>query len=171
LRIDHRPGDAPSEQVRGRVHSGRVFLVIAALSLVVVTGVLGLMFRDWRARYRALADYGARHVAPTIDALADQVPPGVKPDQWKLAVSDTHAMLERLTAAGLLDRKRMEALRAEVAARVANAQADPETAVGELARLWDDMEAKAGPILLRGSTKPPNPPKRPALLPRPKKKK
>jgi hypothetical protein len=167
LRIDRRPGGA-SAKVLGGAHSGRLFLVAAALGLLVVSGALGLMFRDWRARYRALADYGARQVAPTIDALADHVPPGVKPKQWEDAVSDTHAMLVAVTGAGLLDRQRMEALRSEVAARVAHAEADPGSAVYELARLWDDMEAKAGPILLRDTSRPPHPPKRPSLLPRPK---
>jgi hypothetical protein len=60
-----------------------------------------------------------------------------------------------VTSSNLLDMAGLKSLRGEVAARVARAR--PETALSELAGLWDDLQARAGPVLDRHA--------RPKLLP------
>lgn len=134
LRRDGPPGGA---RPVGRV-SGRRFVVVTAVGTVLLWGGLYLAFQGWRARYRKLAEYGRTQVATVVDPLGDVRPPGVPARVWRQAVADTHRMVADVTASGLLDRGRMEALRADLAARVAGAR--PETAVATLSRLWDDME-------------------------------
>ncbi len=133
--------------------SGRRFVVAGIIATLLIWGAVYLAFLYWRATYRTLAEFGASQVAPLVDPLADRVPPGVDPASWKSAVADTHAMLVALTGAGLLDRPRMEALRTDVAARVA--RATPETARAELTRLWDDIESRAGPAVAPDDAPPP----------------
>ncbi len=160
LRIDATAGGmSPSPDVPPG-HSGR-YVVVAGVLLVLVTwGGLYLAFRDWRARYRERALFGAGHVATAIDPMAAVVPAGVPPEAWREAVSETHAMLVTVTASNLLDMAALRALRAEVAARAARAR--PETALSELAGLWDDIHDRAGPVLDRHP--------RPGLLPPPRSK-
>jgi hypothetical protein len=132
--------------------SGRRVVIAGALATLAIAGAVYIAFLGWRARYRALAEFGATRVAPLVEPLAGRVPPGVDPGAWRLAVEDTRGMLVALTGAGVLDRAQMEGLRAEVADRVA--RATPATAVGELAALWDDLERRAGPVLAPDVTPP-----------------
>jgi len=126
-----------------RGHSGRRFVLVAGLILLVVWGVLYLVFRDWRTRYRARAAYGATHVVPAIDPLEAIVPAGVEPDAWRETVRQTRAMLMTVTSSNLLDIKEMERLRAELDQFVARVQADPDTGLSELAAIWDEMAERA----------------------------
>lgn len=142
LRVDSTAGVGLTS-----TYSGRRFVTVAVLTVLVAWGSLYLVFRGWRARVLARAAYGAREVAPTVDPLARMVPEGVRPDDWREAVQQTHALLVALTAANLLDRPQMQALRDELAARVAGAR--PETARRVLKSVWDDMCARAGPVLAR----------------------
>lgn len=134
--------------------SGRRFVIVGLLATLAIWGAVYLAFLYWRARYRTLAEFGASQVAPLVDRLADRVPSGVDPDAWKQAVADTHGMLLALTGAGVLDRPQMEGLRGDVSARVARATT-PEAARAELTALWDDIEAKAGPVIAPDVTPPP----------------
>ncbi len=160
LRIDATAeGMPPSPEIPpGR--SGRRVVIVGVLLVLVTWGGLYLAFRDWRARYRARALYGATQVATAIDPMAATVPAGVAPEAWREAVSETHAMLVTVTASNLLDMAALRTLRGEVAARVARAR--PETALSELAGLWDDLSNRAGPILdrhPRPELLPPRPPR------------
>lgn len=160
LRIDEfaeGPEEAPT-------HSGRRFVIVAALILIVVWGTLQVVFRVWRAGYRNRAAFGATQVAPAIDPLVKVVPPGVEPSAWREAVVETHEALVTLTAANLLELSQMKRLRDEVAARVARAR--PETARDELAGLWNDLANQAGPILDARHSRPKLLPPRPAVDPR-----
>ncbi len=157
-RFDGQPGPDPDDRSPGAVPpapgaSGRraVGTIVAAV-LTLWLG-LDLAFRGWKARYRARADFGATRVAPAVDPLADLVPPGISPDDWRAAVADTRAMLVALTGSGVLDESRMEDLRRDLAARVAGAR--PETALRALAALWDDLELKAGPVIAPDRAPPP----------------
>jgi hypothetical protein len=154
LRIDDFAPGSPEPPT----HSGRRFVIVAGLVLVLVWGALQVVFRIWRSGYRRRAAFGATQVAPAIDPLADIVPPGVDAVAWRRAVAETHAALVTLTAANLLDLSQMQSLRADLAARVARARTRPETARDELAGLWNQLADQAGPILV-----PRHP--RPKLLP------
>jgi hypothetical protein len=149
-------------------YSGRVFVTAAVVGVLVLWGGLNLAFRQWRAGYRERADYGVEHVANAIDPLARVVPAGeaspgaggagakAAKSAWEQAVAETHAMLVTLTAANLLDRAQMDDLGGRIAARVAAAR--PETAIADLAAVWDEAEDRAGPVIDRRH-------QRPALLP------
>lgn len=128
-------------------HSGRRFVTSAVVTVLLVWGGLYLVFRDWRSRVLARAAYGARVVAPTVDPLAQLVPANVPEDDWRQAVAQTHELLVALTAANLLDHAQMEQLCAELTTRVAAAR--PETARRVLKAIWDDLCARAGPVLAR----------------------
>ena len=71
-------------------------------------------------------------------------------------------MLVTLTGSGLLDRSEMEHLRDDLRARFA--RVTPETAVKDLSALWDEMQAKAGPVLMNRQSRPPYGPSRPKVL-------
>jgi hypothetical protein len=147
--------------------SGRRFVVAGVVATLLIWGAVYLAFLYWRSTYRALAEFGANQVAPLVDPLAERVPPGVDAEAWRSAVADTHAMLLALTGAGLLDRQRMEALRDDVAARVARATS-PESARAELTKLWDDIEARAGPAVAPDDAPPPPGSRQAARHPRPR---
>ncbi|MHB1560413.1 MAG: hypothetical protein ACYC61_23420 [Isosphaeraceae bacterium] len=129
-------------------HSGRAFVTLAAIAVLVLWGGLYLGFREWRARYRQRAEYGAAQVAPAIGPLAVSTPPGVDPASWRDAVARTQAMLLTVTASNLLGLDDLRGLGDEIRGAVARAQARPETAVAELAAIWDDMSER-GEFLLR----------------------
>jgi len=124
-------------------HSGRRFVLVAGLMVLVIWGVLFVIFRDWRARYRARAAYGATHVVPAIDPLEAIVPANVNADEWGDAVRQTRAMLMTVTSSNLLDIKEMERLRAELDQFVARARAHPDTGPHELAAIWNEMAERA----------------------------
>ncbi len=130
--------------------SGRRTVVALVLTVLALWLGLDLAFRGWKARYDALARFGASKVAPANDPLAELIPPDISPIDWRAASSlaDTHAMLLALTGAGVLDRSQMDQLRQDVADQVARAR--PETALKTLADLWDDLERKAGPVIAPG---------------------
>jgi hypothetical protein len=140
------PGSALATATPGllaRSHSGRRFVVVAVLSVLMIWGVFALVFREWRIRYRDRAIYGVTEVVPAIDPLAAIVPPGVDPITWRDAVSRTHALLVTVTASNLLDVKQMGELRAELDAVVARAREQPDTARAELTALWDALAERA----------------------------
>jgi hypothetical protein len=170
LRIDQRgPGPGPDSQPEGGV-SGRVVVASAVLGVLVLWGSLYLAFRLWQSGYRERAAFGLERVVRAIEPLAEVVPPGeaaagaISPAAWRRAVADTRAMLVTLTTSNLLDRPQMDALGADIDARVARARARPATARAELAGLWNDLQERAGFVIDRHP--------RPALLPpRPTEKK
>jgi len=143
FRLDARP----VARAWGTRVSGRAFVVAALLGLAIIWAGVYLAFRGWRARHRELAEYGRTRVAMAVDPLAGIEPPGVPREEWRRGVADTRGMLAGVTAAGLLDRAGMDALRADVAARVAGAR--PESAVAVLARIWHDRATQAGPVVGR----------------------
>ncbi|HZW29705.1 MAG TPA: hypothetical protein VFF52_03305 [Isosphaeraceae bacterium] len=126
-----------------RSHSGRRFVIMAVLVALAIWGALYLAFRDWRARYRARAAYGASQVVTALQPLTEIVPPAVDPGEWREAVSRTQDLLLTVTASNLLGIDAMRALRAELDQAVARARARPETALDELAGVWNTMDHRA----------------------------
>jgi hypothetical protein len=138
-----RTGGAPKRASSAEGHSGRLFVLASGVALLLIWGTMYLVFRDWRARYRARAQYGATHVVRAIDPLEAILPPGVDRTAWRDAVDQTRAMLLTVTASNLLDVKDMDRLRTELDGHVAQACRHPETALLELAAIWDRMADRA----------------------------
>lgn len=151
-----------NDKVLGRSRSGRWFVIGAVLTLLLIWGTVFVVFREWRARHRELAAYGATQIAPLVDPLAKMVPPKVDAKAWKRAVDDTHGMLVAATSSGTMGRPELETLRAELAVRFA--QDTPETAKDDLTKLWDEMRKRVGPILTGHPSRPPFCPPRPKIL-------
>ncbi len=150
-RGSRRPGARPVTADMpwlGRGTSGRRFVIVSVIAVLVVWGLLYLAFRQWRAGYRERAAYGASQVAPAVDAFAAISPPGVDPARWRDAVDATHAMLLTFTASNLLGLDEMRALRDELDRAAARAKADRTRAVAELAAVWDNLSER-GEFLLR----------------------
>src|SRR5262245_19910805 len=103
LRFDastSRPANSPGGRLAS-THSGRRLVTIAVLSILLLWGALYLVFRDWRARFRARAAFGKSYVATAIDPLATVPPSGVDSTEWHLAVRETHDMIVTLTGSNL----------------------------------------------------------------------
>jgi hypothetical protein len=128
--------------------SGRRFVILAVIAVLVAWGLLYVIFREWRTRYRVRAAYGANQVAPAIDAFADAVPNGIDRARWRDAVARTHAMLLTVTASNLLGLAQMRDLRAELDRAATRARARPDAAVAELAAVWDNLSER-GEFLMR----------------------
>jgi hypothetical protein len=134
----------------GGGHSGRRLVLMAVCTLLLIWGTLYLIFRDWRTRYRARASYGATQVVPAIEPLAAMMPQGVDPLKWRDAVEQTRAMLLTVVASNLLDVRDMDRLRTDLDRHVASARDHPETALRELAEIWNEM-AERSDFLLKNS--------------------
>jgi hypothetical protein len=131
-------------------HSGRRLVIAAGFTLLVLWGTLYLVFRDWRARYRERALYGATQVLPAMDRLRAITPSNVDPVLWRKAVDQTGSMLITVTGSNLLDVKDMDRLRDELDHHASRATDRPETAVQELAEIWDQI-ADRGEFLFADS--------------------
>ncbi len=130
------------------------------------------LFQDSRSqsgeRHRRpaiLPSYGATHVAPVVDVLAEISPPKVEPDAWRHAVSQTHDMLVSLTGSNAFTIERMRAARSRLDQLVEQARAHPDDAVAILAIIWNETADRAEELLKdersKGGTRHP----RPAILP------
>lgn len=86
-----------------------------------------------------LPSYGDDRVAPGLDPMAGLQPPGVEPGRWREAVGRTRALLHDVTAGRRISTMRMMALRKEIDRAADRARAHPESAVGELAGVWDSL--------------------------------
>jgi hypothetical protein len=124
-------------------HSGRRFVVVAAIVVLLTWGGLYLAFQRWRENYRERAAYGASHVVSAVDPLKEITPPDVDPAAWRDAVAKTHAMLLTVVASNLLDLDEMDKLRLELDEFVARVRAHPETGKTELATIWNEMADRA----------------------------
>jgi hypothetical protein len=97
--------------------------------------------------------------------MAEIVPPSVDPGAWRDAVSRTQALLQTVIASNLLGLDQMRELRAELDKAVAQARAKPETALNELAGVWNAIDENAA-FLFQDSRSPSGSRHvRPAILP------
>ena len=127
-----------------RGHSGVRFVVVAAISVLLIWAALYLAFRDWRAKYRERTGYGMTQVVPAIDPLANITPPPVDPIAWRDAVQRTRAMLVTVISSNLLDISEMRQLRTELEQSVARRGPTPKRRLGELAAIWNNQADRAG---------------------------
>jgi hypothetical protein len=138
-----RRADASVMIEMGQGHSGRRFVVIAVVVVLLIWGGLYVAFQRWRASYRERVAYGESHVVTAVDPLKQVTPPDVEPAAWRDAVDKTRAMLKTLVASNLLDLKDMDKLRVELDQFVARVEAHPEAAKTELAAIWNEMADRA----------------------------
>ena len=126
-------------------------MLAAGLTVLLIWGTLYLVFRDWRARYRERAvlwiDPGA--FPPSIGCGRSRRPMSIPPDGVKQWIRHS-AMLTTVTGSNLLDVKDMDNLRDELDQHVARATDRPETAIRELADIWDEI-ADRGEFLFSDS--------------------
>jgi hypothetical protein len=149
--------------------SGRRFVLLAALVIAMLWGVLFVTFRQWRSRYFERAAYGAKHVAPAIDGMAAIDPPGVARDDWEDAIRRTHALIVTVTDSNLLSIGQMNDLRAELNQTVERSLKRPETALDELAHVWNTLAARAAFLFRDTRSTDGRRHIRPAILPAPSK--
>jgi hypothetical protein len=123
--------------------SGRRFVVIAVVVLLLIWLGLYLAFYRWRMDYRGRVAYGLSSVVPVIDAFEQVTPPHVDPVAWRDAVDKTRAMLQTVVGSNLLGRRDMDELRRDLDTRVNAAQSHPESATTELAAIWNEMADRA----------------------------
>lgn len=142
-------------------HSGKLLVIVIGVAVLAVFTTLTMAFRQWQTRYQIKATFGMTRVAPEVDGFMDVHPPDVSPDSWKDAVRRTHAMLLTVTTSNLLSLDDMQLLREELIAAVAWAREHPESAVSELAKVWNSMNDRAE-FLLRNRV---HPHPRPEILP------
>jgi hypothetical protein len=139
--ISRRAAESAQGETLGGGHSGRRLVIGAGVLFLIFVGVLYLTFIDWRERYRERARYGATQVVPAVSPLEAVIPAGVDPSVWRDAVSQTRGMLLTVIGSNLLTMSEMNSLRAELD-RIA-AHANPETALHDLAGVWDTMGERA----------------------------
>ncbi len=150
--LRNSPGPTATRTMEGLEagYSGRRFVLTAGACVLLIWGTLYLVFRDWRAKYRERAFYGATRVVPTIEPMRSISPPHVDPVAWRDAVDQTRAMLVTVTASNLLDVAEMDKLRVELSQHVRQARDQPATAPRELAEIWNEV-ADRGEFLFRDS--------------------
>jgi hypothetical protein len=159
-----RPRRAPSGLLV-RDHSGRLLVLAAGFTVLVIWGALNLLFRDWRARYRERTAYGAAVVLPAINPLAKLAPPGIDALAWSNAIGETRSLLTTVIGSNLLDLREMEGLRTEIEQVVQRAQAQPATACLELAAIWDAIGERGEFLLVDSRSATGERHTRPRLLP------
>jgi hypothetical protein len=147
VRLDLRRASSPA--VLGPRHSGRRFVVTAVAVLLLVWGCLYLTFRVWRAGYRQQTAFARNLVPPAVDGFLAARPPDFSEREWREIVTRTHAMLDMLIGANLLDRAGVLSLRDDLSNRAAVSK--PATALNDVIRIWSDMEFKASPSLARAT--------------------
>ena len=140
---DSCQSETPAMAEIGQGHSGRKFVIVAALVVLTTWGGLYLAFQNWRTKYRERAAYGALHVVSAIDPLKAVVPPGTEPGEWRDTVDRTHAMLMTVVGSNLLDIDKMDKLGAELDRSVKRVEAHPESGRDELAAIWNEMADRA----------------------------
>ena len=70
-----RHSDASLAAATEQGHSGRRFVVVAVIVVLMTWGGLYLAFQRWRASYRERVAYGETHVVSAIDPLKQVAPP------------------------------------------------------------------------------------------------
>jgi hypothetical protein len=144
------PGATAATPVDSQGHSGRRFVLVAGVIVLLIWGTIYLFFREWRAKYRERARYGATQVVPALEPLRGAMPPGVDMNLWRDAIDQTRSMLMTVTGSNLLDVADMVELRVELTRHVRLGCKHPAKALGELAEIWNEV-ADRGDFLFRDS--------------------
>lgn len=134
------PRGLPPEEPRNRRGlSGRLFVFG---SLATIAGVWLLLFgvlRPSLVESKRRSEFARREVAPPVLDLLKVRPPGVEDRAWDEAVRDAYTLVATTAEAGSLTIEEETTLRDRIRGEVARARERPETAVAELAGLWDHV--------------------------------
>ncbi|AMV40702.1 hypothetical protein [Planctomyces sp. SH-PL62] len=166
--------DAPARPVEpplrrgGPGFSGRRFVILSGVVIVLLWALLFLVFRPGLDRYKMRTDFGRKEVAPAVFELRKVQPPGVDSRAWDEAVRDAYGLVATTTESGTIDLDGQKALRDQIKAVAARAVEHPERAVDELAALWDDVAARARKARRPGEPEIDRRHPRPSIFPQPK---
>lgn len=94
---------------------------------------------DRHPRPTILPSYGADRVAPGLAPMTSLEPPGVDPGRWREAVAATRGLLLDVTASRRISAMRMISIRKEIDRAASRARAHPDSAVRELAAIWEAL--------------------------------
>lgn len=131
--------------------NGRRFVLISMTVILVIWGTIFAILAPGMRSYRKRTEFGRKEVAPLVFGFQKVVPPGIEPRDWDRAIGDAHSLVLDCTRSGKLAIEEATALRDDVRATLDRAKARPETAVRELAELWDRAAAIAGKVRPEGS--------------------
>src|SRR4051812_24081731 len=118
-RIEAGAGPAGADPL-GPARSGRRFVLRATIGLAITWLGLYLSFSGWRASYRRRIARAKAALGPVVDPLIGVRPPEMPEGEWRTTVERTRGMLLMLAGADRLDLSGVEALRRDLAARVAS---------------------------------------------------
>ena len=151
-----------------RSHSGRRFVIMAGLAVLLIWGVaLSGLPRMAGALSRACRLRGEPGRPGDRPDGRDRSRPTSNPASWRDAVSQTRAMLLTVTGVELARHRRDAGLRDELDQAVGRARAHPETAVAELAGVWNAIADRAEFLLKDSRSRSGDRHPRPAILPPP----
>jgi len=133
----------PADQISGT--SGRRFIVLFSIAILIFWASLSVGFRFWKSGYDQKAQAGretARHIRKLVEARPD----GVSASVWEDTVDHAEAMLIAVTGSNLLSIEQIQALTLEIDERVAAATRQPNQGPAILKELWDELAKRAGPV-------------------------
>ena len=133
----------PADQISGT--SGRRFIVLFTITILIFWASLSVGFRFWKSGYDQKAQVG-RETARHIRKLVEARPAGVSVAVWEDTVDHTEAMLIAVTGSNLLNLDQIQALTVEIDERVATAIREPNQGPSLLKGLWDELAKRAGPV-------------------------
>ncbi len=125
--------------------SGRRFIVLFTITVLIFWASLWVSFRFWKSGYDQKAQVGretARHIRKLVEARPD----GVSASVWEDTVDHAEAMLIAVTGSNLLNIQQIQALTVEIDARVVAATRQPNQGPAILKELWDELAKRAGPV-------------------------
>jgi hypothetical protein len=125
--------------------SGRRFIVLFTITVLIFWASLWVSFRFWKSGYDQKAQVGretARHIRKLVEARPD----GVSASVWEDTVDHAEAMLIAVTGSNLLNIQQIQALTVEIDERVAAATRQPNQGPAILKELWDELAKRAGPV-------------------------
>ena len=101
----------PADQISGT--SGRRFIVLFTITILIFWASLWVGFRFWKSGYDQKAQVG-RETARHIRKLVEARPAGVSVAVWEDTVDHTEAMLIAVTGSNLLNLEQIQALTVEI---------------------------------------------------------
>ncbi len=139
----NRTAQNPRDQISGT--SGRLFIMLFSITVLIVWASLWLAFQAWKTGYDQKSLVG-RDTARHIRKLVDSKPAGVSTTTWEDAVDHAEAMLIAVTGSNLLSVPQIQELTTEIDQCVEATRRNPEQGPALLRQLWNELANRAGPV-------------------------